>query len=267
MEIDSGASNFSIPAGDGNAAAQYHQKQQHHPNVQFTFDPNTMSNSGVPNNNGASGASSSPGSAAAGASSLFGPPINGMQYTGFQIRDTVKAQAHGGVVVSTPYGQGTLIRFELDKAYVRLSWGSEIVIQASKVQFHQQHNVDVIAQEIQANKDQCGGISSLGPKQNGNDGSGIFGYYCNEKESSLNPLKRRDRGDDNENDRGSESGYESTTASKSRAYSRPQLSPDTMDDSMMGGGSDTEGQGAQQHGGVKRCRRQEPVPGSLAFGN
>lgn len=260
MEIDSGASNFSIPAGDGNAAAQYHQQQQHHPNVQFTFDPNNMNNNGA-NGNGASSSAGSAGAAAG--SSLFGPPINGPQYTGFQIRDNVKAQAHGGVVVSTPYGQGTLIRFELDKAYVRLSWGSEIVIQASKVQFHQQHNVDMIAQEIQANKNQVGGISSLGPKQ----GDGIFGFYCNEKEGSLNPLKRRDRGDDNENDRGSESGYESTTASKSRAYSRPQLSPDTMDDSMMGGGSDTEGQGAQQHGGVKRCRRQEPVPGSLAFGN
>lgn len=192
------------------------------------------------------------------------------KYGGFTIKDNLKAAAHGGVVVNTPYGQGTLIRFELDKAYVRLSWGSEIVIQANKVQFHQQHSVESIASEINAQNAGNLNVNNVGASSiglGGVNGAG-FGYYCPLKSDNsivgANPLKRRHASGMD----GDVSESESTTVSKSHAggfdYKRPMLSPDSMlDEDTLMGDTDDDALGGQQ-GGVKRVRRQEAAPASLA---
>lgn len=96
---------------------------------------------------------------------------NPAAYKGFAINPKLNA-AVGGLIVQTPYGQGYLKSLDLpnNKAYVQLACNAEIAISAAKIQYHQQHNTNLIADEVGitgGKRPSQNGFSTLGPKSNG----------------------------------------------------------------------------------------------------
>lgn len=150
---------------------------------------------------------------------LAGMNANAPAYRGFAINPKLNS-AVGGLIVQTPYGQGYLKSLDLpnNKAYVHLAANMEMAIQADKIQYHQQHNTALIANEVGVGKRPSqNALNSLGPKGglNGNNDVG----------SMKSALKRGPYEDDSEG--------ETTTGSKIGQAS----DDDMMVDCDMAGGN------------------------------